>query len=125
MAIIEHVLASGLSPRAALAVNGGNYQEGALTATGSSRTDSFLLPGGKNYFSTVASGSGAQLPQIVQGGDVFVYNGGANALLVYTNAQTSETITTGAATAGFSVPAGKGAIFSKATNTLWMVNLSA
>ncbi len=51
-----------------------------------------------------------------------VYNGGANALLVYTNG--SDSFTNLSSNAGFTVSSMKGCMFDKVTSALVFVNYS-
>jgi len=94
----------------------------ALTATGTNLATSLTLPSAVNQITTTAASTGVSLQAgELPGTDVWVYNGGANALLVYT--PTGETVN--AAAASLSVAAGKGAIFKKISNTAWMGVLTA
>lgn len=55
-----------------------------LTAAGTTQSDAYQLIGDNNFFTTVASGSGAILNSAwSEGSSQTVYNGGANALKVY------------------------------------------
>jgi hypothetical protein len=124
MSIATQIIAVGNSPATALAINGGNFASGGLTATGTVQGNALLMFPGNNYFTTVAAATGAGIPIMAQGDSIEVYNGGANALLVYTSV-TGENVIGLGATAGFSIPVNKGAIFRKVTNTVFAVNLSA
>lgn len=126
MAQLAHIISSGNSPRSALTINGGNYSEGGLTATGTTKATALLLPGSKNYISLCSSGKGSALPLSAQQGDkIEVFNGGLNTLLVYTPVGSSDTITNGSANGGFSIATMRSATFDKVASTLWMVNYSA
>lgn len=126
MAKSQHMIASGLSPQSALAIQGGNYSNGGLTATGANKAASLPLPASDNYISLCSAGKGVSLPaDAIQGDQIVVYNGGLNACLVYSTIGTTDTITNGSANAGFSVASMKGAFFEKVTGSLWMVNYSA
>lgn len=115
-----------------------------LTAAGTTQATSLPLPRDFNVFTTVAAGSGAQLPpgvdQVVstqntasgaqntngiieQGDSIKVINRGANALLIYP--QLGGTVQGGAANAGFSVAANKVAVFDYVGAGNWVANLSA
>ena len=60
-----------------------------LTATGTTQSDAYLVRAQMNYFSTVASGTGALLNTEIGGGEAqTIYNGGANDLRVYPSAST-------------------------------------
>jgi hypothetical protein len=56
---------------------------GGLTAAGTTQADALQLSSAVNRFTTVASGAGCKLPLGQPGDEVLVYNGGANALVVY------------------------------------------
>ena len=56
----------------------------SITATGTTQSDAFAVVAEMNYFSTVASGTGAVLSSDIGYGErQLVYNGGANDLTVY------------------------------------------
>jgi len=126
MAKTLQILSAGNSPQSAAAIQGGSFSAGGLTATGTNKAGALVLPDSDNYVSLCSSGKGVALPaDCVQGDAIEVYNGGANACLVYTPIGTSQTITNGSANQGFSVASMKGATFNRVTSTLWMVNYSA
>lgn len=56
---------------------------GGLVAAGTTQADALGLSSAINRVSTVSSGSGVRLPVCQPGDEILVYNGGANALLVY------------------------------------------
>ena len=118
---IAKIVSSGQSAGSAQYISGDAL--GGLTATGSTQATALALYADNNGFTTVAASTGAQLPAASPGDEVFVWNGGANALSVY--GQTGENIGAGAANAAFSVAANKGCGFVKLTATLWAPNLSA
>lgn len=124
MAKISHMMSSGFSPREALAINGGNFSDGTLKATGTNKATSLALTSVDSYIATVSSGTGVSLIPCDQGDDMSVFNGGANALLVYTPIGISDTITNLSANAGFTVSSMKGCWFNKVTGSIWMVNYS-
>lgn len=119
-----HILAAGNSPKSVTSLVGGNFSDGGLTAAGTNKATSLVLPGYSNYISVCSSGKGASLPPSLAGDGVEVYNGGSNALLIYTPVGVADTITTGSANGGFTVSANKGCLFRKTTSSLWMVNYS-
>jgi hypothetical protein len=55
----------------------------SLTATGATQATALPLAGDINRFTTVAASTGALLPSMNPGDSIQVFNGGANALLVY------------------------------------------
>jgi hypothetical protein len=81
MSLQARLVAAGLSAIQAQAVQG--TVAAALTATGSTQTTALPLGADNNNFTTVAAGTGAILPAMNPGDDITVYNGGANALLIY------------------------------------------
>lgn len=122
MPIKAHAVGLGTPPLAAGALIGG--ANSALVATGSNLAGSLKLSASVNEFTTVATGTGCQLLTADPGDNLYVYNGGVNALLVYPDSSTN-TIANGSAGAGFSVAANKGCLFYKRSATAWGQNLSA
>jgi hypothetical protein len=55
----------------------------ALTATGTTRSDAYAIATDLAEFTTVASGTGCIMPANNQGGEIVIWNGGANTLNVY------------------------------------------
>jgi len=98
----------GLSPFLAQAIVGDVANN--LTAAGSTQGTALKLSAINNIVTTTAASTGVQLPSMGTGDAVQVANLGANALLVYP--VTGGTVQGGAANAGFSVAAGKTAIFT-------------
>jgi hypothetical protein len=100
--------------------------ETTLTATGTTQADALpLAPGGDNsVVGTAAAGTGVALPPMEVGDSHFVQNLGANALLVY-GGFTGSVINALSANAGFSVAAGKSAVFRKVSATNFATLLSA
>lgn len=128
MPSIQNIVALGNSPASAIAIVGGNYSAGALTAAGSTQATALVTSSPNNYFGTVGSGAGGAFPGNLQVGDSVVFhNNGANPLLAYPNPTTgpTEVINALAIATGFSIPVQKSATFYKATATVWMANLSA
>lgn len=107
MALLANLMAFGFSPFAAQATVGdvGNN----LTAAGSTQVTALDLTAATNIVTTTAASTGVQLQPTNQGDSVLVANLGANALLVYP--ASGGIINALAANAGFSVAAGKTAIF--------------
>jgi hypothetical protein len=83
MALRENVVKSGVSANTATA--GGTQGTGAtgLTATGTTQANAFALANDVVKFTTVAAGSGIILPTSNGGDCGSIFNGGANALLIY------------------------------------------
>lgn len=77
------MVAGGLWPEMARAVNVGE-QSLALTSAGTTQADAYAITKDFSWFGTVASSSGAVLPDTAEVGDVFMgVNAGANALSLY------------------------------------------
>src|SRR5579859_7310510 len=95
-----------------------------LVAAGTTKAGSLALTADVCVFATVSSGKGASLQPSSGAAAVAIYNGGSNALLVYTAIGTSDVINGNSANGGFSVTNGKSAIFM-ATDGQWVANLSA
>lgn len=81
MSLTQRLVQAGLSANQAAAVQG--TVAAALTATGTTQATALPLGADNNNFTTVAAGSGCILPAMNPGDDITVYNGGANALLIY------------------------------------------
>jgi hypothetical protein len=81
MSLQQRLVQAGLSANQAAAVQG--TVAGALVATGATQATALPLGADNNAFATVGAGTGAILPPMNPGDDVTVYNGGANALLIY------------------------------------------
>lgn len=89
-----------------------------LTATGVAQTDALQCPSSVNVFTTVASGTGAQLQPVEVSAGVAVANLGANALLLYP--ATGQSINLGAANAALSIAAGKVVELIGVSGTQWI-----
>lgn len=123
MAILDHLIAKGISTFAALTMVGGDGST-TYTAAGTNQATATLVNGGTVIVSIVSSsGKGIQLPQCSPCSEIFVWNGGASVLGVY--GQTSEAIGSGAANAVFYIGTKKGCILKKVSATQWAQNLSA
>ena len=81
MSLQQRLVQAGLSANQATAIQG--TVASGLTATGSTQATALALGADLNAFTTVASGAGCILPAMNPGDEITVYNGGANALLVY------------------------------------------
>ena len=121
MATPSELMGLGLPAMQAKAL--GQSKSATLTAAGTTATDALSVTDGALYFGTVASGAGAKLPPASGASITAVYNGGANALLLYP--ATGEQINNGTATTGtFSVTNAKTAILVPSQNG-WIAVLSA
>jgi hypothetical protein len=94
-----------------------------LVSAGTTQNGALALGVGISHFSTTAASSGARLPPMNAGERCVIYNSGANALTVYPDF--GAQINGLSANAGFSVGAGKGAIFEAIDAKLALAVLSA
>lgn len=94
----------------------------AQSAAGTTQATAAPIRAGVSMFGTVAAGAGAVFANEGAARKV-VFNGGANALLVYP--PVGGAINGAAANAGFSVGAGKGAMFITSDGVTWVALLSA
>lgn len=81
MPLASRLVVAGMSAVAAQASVGTVASN--LTATGSTQAAALPLGADNNYFATVSAGTGCICPPMNPGDDITVYNGGANALLIY------------------------------------------
>jgi hypothetical protein len=81
MSLQQRLVQAGLSPTAAAAIQG--TVAPAVIAAGTTQGTATQLGADNNDVSTVPANSGVILPAMNPGDDVTVYNGGANALLIY------------------------------------------
>lgn len=92
-----------------------------LTAAGTTQTNAYQIPSGQDFslFTTVGSGTGATLPANGVGlsESYIVANHGVNAILVYP--AVGGKIGTLSANAGYSLAAGKFAIFAFVGQLAW------
>ena len=110
MSSVRTLMGSGMPAAQAQAMTG-TFATG-LTAAGTTNADALQLVADFNVLTTVASGTGAKLPDVEVGSVITVVNGGANALLVYPPAGAqlnNQTVTT----AGRTIGAGKAGTFRR------------
>lgn len=81
MPLQQRLTVSGLTAVNAAAIQG--LVANNLTALGTTQGNALPLPADINKFTTVAAGTGTVLPAMNPGDSVTLFNGGANALLVY------------------------------------------
>lgn len=81
MALSARMVTAGFSAIQAQATQG--IPANNLTATGTTQGNAFPLPADVCKFTTVAAGTGTILPACNGGDSGTLYNGGANALLIY------------------------------------------
>lgn len=120
--LARDIAAGGTSAGSAQAING--RVATGLTATGTTISDALDLNATVNVFSTVASGTGAQLYSMQVGDQMEVYNGGANALLVYPD-QTTVAINQLSVGTGMILPINTGCKYRKVSSTQIVAYLSA
>ena len=121
-ALSGDMMNGGTPAMQARAING-NIVSG-LTATGTVIGDALDMKATINVFTTVASGTGGQLPSMNLGDQCEVYNAGANALKVYPD-QTTVGINQTMAGSAISLSPNTGCKFRKVTATLIVAYLSA
>lgn len=102
MAAVEDLMAAGMSATLAKII-GLEVPATALTATGTTQAGALVLTSTTSVFSTVGSGAGCICNS---DHDSYIYNGGANALLVYPPGTSNINFLT--ASTALSVPANKG-----------------
>lgn len=100
----------------------GAVQATGLTTAVTTKATAAQLTGTVNFFATVASGAATLLPPVDSSPPIAIYNGGANALLVFANG--TNTINALSAAQSFSVTNAKGAIFWPGS-TGWVAVLGA
>ena len=120
MAIPSRVLASGNSPLATTSICGDGAT--ALTAAGTNQATALQLSAVVNAISTTASGTGVKLPPCEVGALVYVYNGGAQTLQIYTNETSGVTMNAAVAgSTGVALGTTKTAICIGTSATTWAV----
>lgn len=121
MALAKNMMGGGLSSGQAKAINGSIAS--ALTAAGTTQGTAYAINAGCAVFSTVAASSGAILPSCEISDEVYVYNGGANALTVYPDSGSS--INQLSANSGFSLATNTAVFLKRITTTRWIAIMSA
>ena len=121
MALARQMMGGGLSAGQAKAINGSVAT--ALTAAGTTQGTAYAINAGTAVFGTVAASSGAILPSCEVSDEVYIYNGGANALTVYPDS--GSTINQLSANSGFSLGPNTAVMCKRITTTRWIALLSA
>jgi len=121
MPLAKKMMGGGLSSGGAKAINGDIAT--ALTAAGTTQATAKAINSGVAVFGTVAASSGAILPACEISDDVWVYNGGANALTLYPDS--GANINEQAANAGIQLATATGIKLKRITSTKWIGILSA
>jgi hypothetical protein len=120
MAIPSRILASGNSPLATISIAGDGAT--ALTATGTTQATALQLSAVMNALGTTAASTGVKLPPCEAGAVVYVYNGGASTLQVYSNETTGVTMNAAVAgSTGVALGTLKTAICLGTSATTWAV----
>lgn len=118
-ALAVDITRGGTSAGSAQAING--RVASAVTAAGSAITDATDLAATVNVVTTVSSGQGVQLPSMMIGDQVEVYNGTTTSLKVYPDL-TSVGINQVTAGASISLGQYQGAMFRKVSATqIWAI----
>lgn len=121
-ALTTDMMRGGTSSGQAQAING--RVGSGLTAAGTVIGDALDLLSTVNVITTAAAGTGVQLPSMMIGDTVEVYNNGANAIKVYPD-QTTVAINQLSVAAGMTLNTNTGAIFRKTSATQIWAMLSA
>lgn len=120
MAIPSRILASGNSPLATISIAGDGAT--ALTATGTTQATALQLSAVMNAIGTTAASTGVKLPPCEAGAVVYVYNGGANTLQIYSNETAGVTMNAAVAgSTGVALGTLKTAICLGTSATTWAV----
>ena len=120
MPIPSRVLASGNSPLATISICGDGAT--ALTAAGTNQATALQLSAVVNAIGTTASSTGVKLPPCEAGAIVYVYNGGASTLQIYTNETSGVTMNAAVAgSTGVALGTLKTAICLGTSATTWAV----
>lgn len=122
MATAVDITRGGLSAGTARAING--QIATGLTAAGTTISDALDLNSSINVVSTAAAGSGVQLPSMMLGDLVEVYNGGTGAMYVYPD-QSTVAINQLSAGSGVLLAPNTGLMVRKTTSTTAVAYLSA
>ena len=123
MARAIQIMQSGTPASQAVAINGGNAINTAISAAGTTQATATTLTGGVNMIGTAAAGSGVILPQGQPGDLITVYNGGANAVYVYP--PTSAKFGALSANTPAVLPTGSCCDFRQISTTQFIANLTA
>ena len=115
------VMGAGYSAGQAIALNGS--MNAAVAAAGTTQATATAIGAGNSFVTTAAASSGVVLPQGQPGDEFDVYNGGANAVLVYppTGAKINSLATNG----GITLATNTECHFKQWSTTQFTANLSA
>ena len=120
MPIPSRVLASGNSPLATISICGDGAT--ALVAVGTNQSTALQLSAVVNAITTSSASTGLKLPPCEAGALVFVYNGGAQTLQIYTNESSGVTMNAAVAgSTGVALGTTKTAICIGTSATTWVV----
>jgi hypothetical protein len=115
-------MGGGTSAGQAKAING--RVASAVSAAGTVLSDATAIAATVNRISTVASGAGVRLFNGEISDEIFIYNAGANQLIVYPHSS-SGTINQLSAGSGVTIPQYTQAGFRRVTAVIWIAWMSA
>ena len=122
MAYAKTVMGGGFSAGSALAMGGGVAT--ALTAAGTVQSDALALGAlGAHMIGTCASGAGVRIAAGAPGDETIIFNGGANACLVYP--PVSAKVNALSTNTAFTLATGTACIVHCISATQWLAVLSA
>ena len=121
-ALARDIMGGGTSAGQAKAMNGRTAS--AVSAAGTALSDATALNATMNRVTTVASGAGVRLFNGEIGDCLYVYNGGANQLIVYPHASTG-TINQLSAGTGMTLAQYTNCVYRRVTSTIWIAHMSA
>ena len=122
MALAKDIMGGGTSAGQAKAING-NVKT-SISAAGTTISDATQLDTTVNVLGTVASGAGVKLFNGEISDDLWVYNGGANQVVIYPHS-TSGIINQLSAGTGVTLAQYGTMRFKRVTSTRWIAMLSA
>lgn len=121
--LARDMMGAGLSSGTAQALGGS--VNSAVSAAGTTQSDSTELTASLNVVSTVAASSGVRVFNGPIGDSQVIYNSGANPLKVYPPTTGSQKFNQLSANAAFTLQTNTGCLVQKVTSTQWLVFLSA
>lgn len=121
MAMAKEIMQGGFSAGAADAIQGGVNL--TLSAAGTTQATATAINTSQVYISTAAASSGVILPAVQQGDWIVIYNGGANAVMIYP--PLGAKINQLATNTGVTLATNTACIYFCFSATQWIVDLSA
>lgn len=121
MALAREIMGGGFSAVGADAIQGGANL--TISAAGTTQGTATAITTSNNFITTAAASSGVILPSVQQGDWLIIYNGGANAVLIYPplGSKINQIATNGAMT----LSPNTNAIFFCFSQTQFVTHLSA